>query len=51
LQVHGGMPQKVIYRDLTLERNPQVKMLGMNEAELDKILKLAPEGFIKPKVK
>jgi hypothetical protein len=45
------MPQKVIYRDLTLERNPQVKMLGMNEAELDKILKLAPKGFIKPKGK
>jgi len=51
LQVHGGMPQKVIYRDLTLERNPQVKILGMNEAALDKILKLAPKGFIKPKVK
>ena len=44
LQVHGGMPQKVIYQDLTLERNPQGKMLGMNEAELDKILKLVPEG-------
>ena len=44
LQVHGGMPQKVIYHDLTLERNPQVKMLGMNEAELDKILKLVPKG-------
>ena len=51
LQVHGGMPQKVIYQNLVLERNPQVKMLGMNEAELDKILKLAPKGFIKPKGK
>jgi hypothetical protein len=51
LQVHGGMPQKVIYQDLTLERNPQVKMLGMNEAELNKILKLAPKGFTKLKVK
>ena len=51
LQVHGGMPQKVIYQDLTLERNPQVKMLGMNEAELNKILKLAPKGFINPNVK
>ncbi len=51
LQVHGGMPQKVIYQDLTLERNPQVKMLGMNETELDKILKLAPKGFTKLKVK
>jgi hypothetical protein len=49
LQVHGGMPQKVIYQDLTLERNPQVKMVGMNETELDKILKRAPKGFIKPK--
>ena len=51
LQVHGGMPQKVIYQGLTLERNPQVKMVGMNEAELNKILKLAPKGFIKLKVK
>ena len=51
LQVHGGMPQKVIYQDFTLERNPQVKMLGMNEAELNKILKLAPKGFTKLKVK
>jgi hypothetical protein len=51
LQVHGGMPQKVIYQDLTLERNPQVKMLGMKEAELDKVLKLAPKGFTKLKVK
>jgi hypothetical protein len=34
-----------------LERNPQVKMLGMNEAELDKILKIAPKGFIKSKEK
>ena len=49
LQVHGGMPQKVIYQDLTLERNPQVKMVGMNETELDKILKRAPKGFIKRK--
>jgi hypothetical protein len=45
------MPQKVIYRDLTLERNPKVEMLGMNEAELDTILKLSPKGFIKSKEK
>jgi len=32
-----------------LERNPQVKMVGMNETELDKILKRAPKGFIKRK--
>ena len=51
LQVHGGMPQKVIYNDLNLERNPQVKLLGMNEAELNKLLKIAPEGFIKSKAK
>lgn len=47
LQIHGGMPQKVIYKDLKLERNPQVEMLGMNESELNKILKLAPKGFTK----
>ncbi len=48
LQVHGGMPQKVIYKDLVLERNPVVKIHGMNETELDKLLELAPKGFIKP---
>ena len=47
LQIHGGMPQKVIYKDLKLERNSQVEMLGMNESELNKILKLAPKGFTK----
>ena len=47
LQVHGGMPQKVIYKDLTLEKNPQVKLLGMNESELNKLLMLAPKGFVK----
>ena len=51
LQVHGGMPQKVIYKDLVLERNPKVKMRGMNETELDKLLELAPKGFIKAKGK
>ena len=48
LQIHGGMPQKVIYKDLTLERNPQVKLLKMNESQLNKLLKLAPKGFNKP---
>jgi hypothetical protein len=47
LQVHGGMPQKIIYQGLTLERNPQVKMLGINETELNKLLMLAPKGFVK----
>ena len=51
LQVHGGMPQKVIYKDLVLERNPEVKMLGMNQSELNKLLELAPKGFIKPRGK
>ena len=51
LQVHGGMPQKVIYKDLVLERNPKVKMRGMNETELDNLLELAPKGFIKAKGK
>jgi len=41
------MPQKVIYQGLTLERNPQVKMVGMNETELNKLLILAPKGFVK----
>ena len=49
LQVHGGMPQKVIYQPLHFERDPEVQLLGMNEAELNKLLKIAPEGFIKQK--
>ena len=49
LQVHGGMPQKVIYQPLHFERDPEVHLLGMNEAELNKLLKIAPEGFIKLK--
>lgn len=49
LQVHGGMPQKVIYQPLHFERDPEVQLLGMNEAELNKLLKIAPEGFIKLK--
>ena len=32
-------------------KTDEVKMLGMNEAELNKILKLAPKGFTKLKVK
>ena len=46
LQVHGGMPQKVIYQPLHFERDPEVQLLGMNEAELNKHLKISPEGFI-----
>jgi len=49
LQVHGGMPQKVIYQPLHFERDPEVQLLGMNEAELNKLLKIDPEGFIKQK--
>ena len=49
LQVHGGMPQKVIYQPLHFERDPDEQLLGMNEAELNKLLKIAPEGFIKLK--
>ncbi|MDG1139336.1 MAG: DUF1080 domain-containing protein [Opitutales bacterium] len=46
LQVHGGMPQKVIYKDLSLRRYPKPELLGMNEASLNKLLSLAPQGFI-----
>lgn len=47
LQIHGGMPQEVIYRDLALERNPNVEGWGMNESQLNALLKTAPKGFIK----
>ena len=49
LQIHGGIPQKIIYRNLKLVRDPKVEMLGMQEAELNKLLSLAPKGFVKPK--
>jgi len=48
LQIHGGMPQEVIYSDLTLERNPKVEGWGMNESQLNTLLKTAPKGFINP---
>ena len=52
LQIHGGMPQEVIYSDLTLERNPKVEGLGMNEFQLNALLVTAPKGFTKlPKAK
>ena len=49
LQIHGGIPQKIIYRKLRLTRNPKVEMPGKKEAELNKLLSLAPKGFVKPK--
>ena len=49
LQIHGGIPQKIIYRNLRLIRDPKVEILGMKEAELNKLLSLAPKGFVKPK--
>jgi hypothetical protein len=51
LQLHGGMPQKVMYKTLALERNPQVKLLGMNESELNKKLTIAPQGYVQPSKK
>ena len=48
LQIHGGMPQEVIYSDLSLERNPKVEGWGMNESQLNTLLKTAPKGFINP---
>ena len=48
LQVHGGIPQTVIYRNLLLERNPNIELGDMDEQELNKLLTLAPKGFVKP---
>lgn len=44
LQIHGGMPQKIIYRDLRLVEKPKIQLLGMKELELEKHLSLAPKG-------
>jgi hypothetical protein len=48
LQIHGGIPQKIIYRKLRLTRNPKVEILGMKESELNALLALAPKGFVQP---
>jgi hypothetical protein len=48
LQVHGGIPQKIIYRKLRLTRNPRVEILGIKEPELNELLVLAPKGFVTP---
>ena len=48
LQIHGGIPQKIIYRKLRLTRNPKVEILGMKESELNELLVLAPKGFVTP---
>ena len=47
LQIHGGMPQKVMYKELILKRNPKIEIGDMHEKELNKILMLAPKGFVK----
>ena len=48
LQIHGGIPQKIIYRKLRLTRNPRVEILGIKESELNELLVLAPKGFVTP---
>ena len=48
LQIHGGIPQKIIYRKLRLTRNPKAEILGMKESELNELLVLAPKGFVTP---
>ena len=51
LQIHGGMPQKIIYRDLGLVENPKIQLQGMKELELEKLLSFAPKGYSKPNEK
>ena len=51
LQIHGGMPQKIIYRDLRLVEKPKIQLLGMKELELEKLLSFAPKGYSKPNEK
>lgn len=51
LQIHGGMPQKIIYRDLRLVEKPKIQLLGMKELELEKHLSFAPKGHGVPSEK
>ena len=43
LQIHGGQPQNVAYKDLQLIHNPPVELIGKNEAELNRLLVDAPK--------
>ena len=43
LQVHGGVPQTVSYKDLKLVHDPKVELADMGENELNQLLVYAPE--------
>jgi hypothetical protein len=40
IQIHGGPPQEVRFKDFKLVQNPKVELAGLNEAEL--VTKLRP---------
>jgi hypothetical protein len=39
LQIHSGPPIKVEYRGLKLVKNPQLELVGLNEAKLNEVLR------------
>ena len=51
LQIHGGKPQKVEYKELKLIRDPVVKLVGKDEQQLNQLLQAAPEGGVRPRAK
>ncbi len=48
LQIHGGPPQTVHYRNPALTHNPPVELAGMNEKELDIKLRKPEASVAKP---
>ena len=44
VQIHGGRPQTVAYKDLMLIHNPTVELLGMGEETLNGLLVDAPKN-------
>ena len=48
VQIHGGPPQTVAYKDLKLVHNPKVELVGMDEDALNALLIEAPETGAAP---
>ena len=43
MQIHGGAPQTVAYKEIKLTRDPKVELAGLDEDALNALLVDAPE--------
>ncbi len=51
VQVHGGAAQTVRYKDIKLIHDPKVRLVGLQEDELNRLLADAPEQGVRPSKK